>query len=562
LIERVRKEWLRQGQKSLKQRRIVHFARPVADRQTWFERLANMRRDHERWFVPTCIAGATASLIAGGVFLGFIGQNATPNEAYASIGPAEAVKADIGGEAGSTIAPKGSAELPVAESVKVQQVALVVPERDLDGEQAYPQITTDELPYGNGKTVVLDAEIDAIANEDSNITTITKSPPPEPVDESFKIAKGRTIVDELVDRGVTKDSAKALLAALEPVFPAKMMKQGTEFELTLDQQQDFYGRYVIFPVRLAFKPGPKEEIVVEADEDGQFIAKIDGEETKKLSRYAEVTQFHSHAKVGSSLYATAQDNGVPDYITAELMRVFSYNIDFQRQVKASDSFDIFYGNPLTGSSTKRKVLHYAQLTLGGRTKTLYRFTTADGQTDYFDDDGQSATRALLMTPVSGAKLTSGFGMRRHPLLGYTKMHTGLDFGVPYGTPIRAAGSGTIDSAGWHGAYGNAVIIQHNGRFETLYGHMSRIAAGIRSGERVNQGQIIGYVGSTGRSTGPHLHYEVRVDDRPINPARIKSAGGRQLAGKDLMDFRRMKVRVVAMMRTAPSATQVALAQSQ
>jgi murein DD-endopeptidase MepM/ murein hydrolase activator NlpD len=539
----------------------VHFAQQDENRKNWLEWLKWNPRE-ERWFVPTCIAGVTASLVAGAAFIGFIGQNASPNEAYASVGPVEPVKANLSGEIAASLAPKASNEL-APEPVKTEQtVALVVPGRDLNGAQAYPEITSDELPYGDGKTVVLDAEIEAIAHEEENITTITKSPPPEPVDESFKVAKGRTIVDELMDRGVTKDAAKALAAALEPVFPARMMKEGMEFELTLDQQQDFYGRYVIFPVRLAFKPGPKEEIVIEADEDGQFVAKIDGEQTNKLSRYAAVTQFRSRAKVGSSLYATAKDNGVPDYITAELMRIFSYDVDFQRQVKASDSFDIFYGNPLTGSSTKRKVLHYAQLTLGGKTKTLYRYTTADGHTDYFDERGQSATRALLMTPVSGAKLTSGFGMRRHPLLGYSKMHTGLDFGVPYGTPIRAAGSGTIELAGRHGAYGVTVAVKHNGKYETLYAHMSRLAAGIKRGKRVNQGQIIGYVGSTGRSTGPHLHYEVRVNDRPVNPSRIKSMGGRQLASKDLANFKRMKARVVAMMRNAPSATQVAQVQSQ
>ena len=189
----------------------------------------------------------------------------------------------------------------------------------------------------------------------------------------------------------------------------------------------------------------------------------------------------------------------------------------------------------------------------------YRFTDANGRTDYYDEAGRSAEKALVKTPVSGARMTSGFGMRRHPLLGYSKMHTGIDFGVPYGTPIRAAASGTIEIAGRHGAYGNTVKIGHNGKFETLYAHMSRIAKGVRSGARVNQGQVIGYVGSTGRSTGPHLHYEVRVNDRPVNPNRIKSAGGKQLAGRDMAKFKQLKNRVAEMMKSAPSATQVASA---
>ena len=338
---------------------------------------------------------------------------------------------------------------------------MIVPERDLNNANAYPEITADELPYGDGKTTFIDAEIDAISEDDENITTITKQVPPEPTDETFKLAKGETLIDALTERGVSTEAAKALAAALEPVFPTRMMKAGTAFELTLDRQLDFYGREVTFPVQLSFKPGPNETINVEADEDGRFIAAVEGAKAGTISKYAEVNHFRTRTKVGSSLYGTAKDNKIPDYIIAELTRVFSYDVDFQRQVKADDTFEVFYGNPLTGSSSKRKVLHYAQLTLDGKTKTLYRYTTADGQTDYYDDKGRSAQKSLLKTPVSGARLTSGFGMRRHPLLGYSKMHTGVDFGVPQGTPIRAAGSGVVEIAGRHGAYGITVELRHN-----------------------------------------------------------------------------------------------------
>jgi len=208
------------------------------------------------------------------------------------------------------------------------------------------------------------------------------------------------------------------------------------------------------------------------------------------------------------------------------------------------------------------VLHMARLTIDGETRSFYRYTTADGTTDYFDESGRSASRALLRTPVSGAHLTSGFGVRIHPLLGYSKMHTGVDFGASYGTPIRAAGDGDIDQAGRESGYGNTIVISHSDHLQTLYGHMSRFAAGIREGGHVNQGQVIGYVGSTGRSTGPHLHFEVRVDDRPVNPMTVRSAGGRQLAGKDLVAFRSTKEKVVAMMQNAPSANEVAQASNQ
>ena len=502
---------------------------------------------HHRWLLTTCIAGIIGTLVVGGAALGLFGENAAPGDAFASIDRSS--KTGVG---------KNGSKLASLASLSPQDVE-VIPERELSGDNNYPEITADDLPYGDGKTVVLDAEIQASETETDNITIITKTPPAEPTDESFKITAGRTLIDELTNRGVTKEAAQALAAAIEPVFPARMITPGIEFELTLDRQQDFYGRDATFPVELSFKPGPKETITVQADEDGHFIASVDGRKDGAKSQYAQIVQFRTKARVGSSLYATAKDNQVPDYIISELTRVFSYDVDFQRQVEPTDTFEVFYGNPLTGSSTKRKVLHYAQLTLDGVTKTYYRYVNADGQVDYVDENGRSASKALLKTPVAGSKITSGFGMRMHPLLGYTKMHTGVDFGVPYGTPIRSAGSGVVEVAGRHGAYGVTVEIKHNSQFETLYAHMSKLADGVHEGSKVNQGQIIGYVGATGRATGPHLHYEVRVAGRPINPQLVKATGSKQLAGKELQNYKLYKQRVLAMMQFAPSATQVAQA---
>jgi murein DD-endopeptidase MepM/ murein hydrolase activator NlpD len=517
----------------------------------------NPRGSH--WLLTTCIAGVAGTLVVGAALLGFIGSNGYSNDAHASINSRDTVRGNIGSASfleSVTLKPFGEASTRQTPEVSGE---FVIPERG-SGDANYPGINAGDLPYGDGRTVVLDAELAVASVNAENITTISKTPPPEPVDEMIRLAKGRTLVDEIVSRGVSRDAAQALVTSIEPVFPTQQFKEGAEFELTLEQQQDFYGRYVIFPVRLAFKPGPTENILVEADEDGHFTARIDGVKEGTASRYANYDHYRTKARVGSSLYATAKDYKVPDYITAELTRVFAYDVDFQRQVKANDTFEVFYGNPLTGSSKKRKVLHYAQLTLGGKTKAYYRFTTADGQTDYYDESGRSATKSLLKTPVSGFKLTSGYGMRLHPLLGYNKMHTGVDFGAPFGTPIRAAGSAKIEVAGPFGAYGIAVKLQHSGKYETLYAHMSRLADGIRPGASVRQGQVIGYVGATGRATGPHLHYEVRVANRPVNPMRIKASGGRQLAGKDLKSFQDLKTRVIAMMKVAPSGTRVAQAQ--
>jgi murein DD-endopeptidase MepM/ murein hydrolase activator NlpD len=509
---------------------------------------------HHRWLMTTCIAGIVASLLFGGVALGLFGHNASPPEAQASVNPAAPAQ--------RTKDPIASAAIPQAEA-KAPEVksAEIIPERGLANEFSYPEITESQLPYdGETTPAALETEISAIdENNDDNSTIIAKTPPAEPVDEQFRLTAGRSLKQELMARGVTKSAADALIASINPIMPTKMIKPGTSFELTLDKQIDFYGREVIFPVELSFKPGPRETIVVEANEDGAFDARIDGKRDGAKSQYAQVNQLRARARVGSSLYATAKDNAIPDYIVSEFTRVFSYDVDFQRQISATDAFELFFGAPLTGSSSKRKVLHYAELTYDGRTKAYFRFTNSDGQTDYYDENGRSAARALLKTPISGARLTSGFGMRRHPLLAYSKMHTGADFGAPSGTPIRAAGSGTVDLAGRHGAYGNTIVIKHTTKHKTLYAHMSRFAAGIRAGQRVNQGQIIGYVGSTGRSTGPHLHYEVRVNDRPVNPTAIKAAGGKQLSGADLQRFRSNKSKVLAMMQQAPSATQVAQA---
>ncbi|MBC8037426.1 MAG: M23 family metallopeptidase [Rhizobiales bacterium] len=517
---------------------------PLSQSYDDLDSVFEMEDVHHRWLLTTCVTGIAGSLVIGSAVLGIFGENAIPRDAYAAVNTASITGTDsLNGE-------------PTKSNISDQ---MIIPERGLAGDNNYPEITAADLPYGDGKTVVLDAEIASAEQEAANITTISKTAPPEPVDETFKLAKGQTLIDALADRGVTKEAAQALVAAIEPVFPTTMIQAGTVFEVTLDRQQDFYGRDATYPVELSFQPGPKETIKVQSDEDGQFAAVIDGAKEGATSQYAQYNHFHTKAKVGASLYSTAKDHKVPDYIVSELTRVFAYDVDFQRQVKAEDQFEVFYGNPLTGSSSKRKVMHYAQLTLGGKTKTYFRYTTADGQTDYFDDRGHSATKSLLKTPVSGAKMTSGFGMRRHPLLGYSKMHTGVDFGVPHGTPIRAAGAGVVELAGRHGAYGVTVEIQHTKKYETLYAHMSKLATGIRRGSRVNQGQIIGYVGSTGRSTGPHLHYEIRVGKRAVNPSNVKVTGGKQLAGKDMMKFQQMKERVTAMMQQAPSATQVAQA---
>jgi len=524
--------------------------------------------EHSRWLLSACVAGITGTVIVAGTLFGLFGAPQAATEALASVEPAATWQ-----QAAASL--KASAPGNVTRRKEVSVVYRQDPGAlDSDSEATsgpsvsgvigrdYPTIPASELPYTQStqdpQTSVINASVQPVTLNTGNITTITKTPPPEPTDETVTLDKGDTLIDQLVGLGVTRDAARAVAAAIEPVYPSRLFKAGQEFTVTLDRQQDFYGNDVTYPVSIAFQPDAGEEITVESDGDGQFVAHVSGDAKRTLNH---APFYHVTARISSSVYAAAQDAGVPDYIIAQVMHIFSYDVDFQRQIQPGDKLEIFYGVPLTGSSKTRKVVHYASLTFnGGHTKTYYRFTTPDDNvTGYYDAQGRNATKFLMRTPINGARITSGFGMRKHPILGYSKMHTGVDFGLPWGSPIRSAGAGVIVFAGRAGGYGNMVRVDHGRGYSTIYAHMSRIASGITPHVHVNQGQVIGYVGSTGRSTGPHLHYEVRINNKPVNPLKVRVAGGRILTGKLLAALRKHERKIVAMMDQAPATTKVASA---
>lgn len=505
---------------------------------------------HARWLLTTCIAAAAGTVLVGGTLVGLFNNHSGTSTALASLQSSPLWPALVPGKSNLAVVPDAApAGAPITDQ-------FVHPASAPTGVS-----TADGLSYHSPTVIEGAYRMAALApGAPANMTVIAKTPPPDPVDETITLEQGQNLTDRLVALGATKAAARALAEAVEPVFPTSLIKPGQAFVVTLDKQPDFYGNDVIYPVRLSFSPGPKEEIVVEADIDGTFEARLQGGTENGRSRYLSSPHYLAKGKIESSLYGTAADEGVPAYIIAEMMQVFSFDVDFQRQIHPGDQFEAFYGDPLSGSSTKRNVLHYATLDLSGKTKTYYRFTTPDdGVTAYYDETGQSANKFLMRTPVSGARMTSSYGMRRHPLLGYTRMHSGVDFGLPTGSPIKAAGSGTVTQAGRSGGYGITVRIKHQKGYETLYAHMSRIASGIKAGTQVNQGQVIGYVGATGQATGPHLHYEIRVKGKPVNPMEVKAAGGRQLSGDMLAAFEAHKQKLVAMMRNAPASTQLAQA---
>lgn len=471
-----------------------------------------------------------------------------------SLTPVSSTKGDFNGE----IAKAVSASPMQSLSVAYLQTASVAATPFGDDQSGYPAPTSDALAYSTPTVIESSIELASLADTTGNFTSVAKTLPAEPVDEQIVLKSGETLIQRLVELGVTINSARAVAAAIEPVYPGRLVRVGQTYTITLDKEQDFYGNDVIAPVRISFTPPGGEEVIVESDDDGRYIAMVGGKQAKPDSQVVDAPHFRTRAKITSSLYATAKDNGVPSHIINAAMKVLGYEIDLQRQIQAGDTLELFYGIPLTGSSTKRKVLHYAKLRSSGRDHIYYRYTDSNGNTAYYDENGVGASKSLMRTPISGVRITSGFGMRRHPLLGYNKLHTGIDFGAPRGTPIKAAGDGVVQHAGWRGAYGRTVIIKHDGRYSTLYAHMSK-TANLKPGQKVRQGQVIGYVGSTGRSTGPHLHYEVRKNDKPINPKRVQLATATRLTGEELANFKRHQGRIMAMMETAPASVQIAQA---
>jgi murein DD-endopeptidase MepM/ murein hydrolase activator NlpD len=256
-----------------------------------------------------------------------------------------------------------------------------------------------------------------------------------------------------------------------------------------------------------------------------------------------------------SIYETALRNHVPRPVIDDLIRIYSYDVDFQRKVQPGDTFEILYaGEDENVSDNSKAEVLFALLTTGGETRKFYRYqTTDDNLVDYYDESGKSAKKFLVRKPVSDGNITSSFGGRNHPLLGYSKMHTGVDWGASMGTPIFAAGNGIIDKVGWEGGYGKYIRIRHANGYESAYGHMSAFARGMEQGKKVRQGQVIGYVGSTGLSTGAHLHYEILINGRFVDPMKIRLPRGRVLDGALLAGFERERARLDGMMtRAVPS----------
>ncbi|MGQ9368070.1 M23 family metallopeptidase [Azospirillum sp. ST 5-10] len=343
----------------------------------------------------------------------------------------------------------------------------------------------------------------------------------------FLVDRGDTLMDLLVEASVPRSEASGAIQALREVYDPRRLQVGQQVTVLFEPRRGGTQHFV----GLELEPDVVRSVSVARSGDEGF-------ESAEVEKAVETRKVGAVAEIRSSLFEAGAAAGVPVSVMMEVIRLYSHEVDFQRDLQPGDRFEVLFDRMVTEDDQiagDGDVL-YASLVLGGREKPIYRYKTRDGRIDHYDREGASIRRALLRTPVDGARITSGFGMRHHPILGYSKLHKGTDFGAPTGTPIYAAGNGIVEEAGGKGAYGNYIRIRHNTEIATAYAHLSRFAKGLRRGGRVEQGDVIGYVGTTGRSTGPHLHYEVLRHNRQVNPASIDLPTGEKLQGRDLKAF--------------------------
>ncbi|MGL4634989.1 MAG: M23 family metallopeptidase [Beijerinckiaceae bacterium] len=363
-------------------------------------------------------------------------------------------------------------------------------------------------------------------------------------------SRGQTLEQLVRANGGTPAQARAISAALKD----KPLTEGQRLRLLIASMEIGAPRQL---VRVTIYGDEQIEGIAAINDKGVFVSVAPPtSETSSSDEEDDEPESRTGLALYNSIYETALKNDVPRAVVDDLIRIVSADsdTDFQRSVSGGDSLDVFFTEEEDGDA--REVL-YVALTAAGETKRYYRFTNPDDSTvDYFDENGRSAKKFLMRKPIAEGQLRSGFGYRRHPILGYAKMHTGVDYANRIGTPILAAGNGVIIKAGWDSGYGRRIEIQHANGYVTTYNHMSGFARSIQPGARVRQGTIIGYLGNTGLSTGPHLHYEVIVNDRYVDPLRIRIPRGRELDGRMLAEFKRERERIDGLRTKAPTATRV------
>jgi murein DD-endopeptidase MepM/ murein hydrolase activator NlpD len=391
-----------------------------------------------------------------------------------------------------------------------------------------------------------------------NVTYVVRSPQTAAASEAGErlvvVHHGESLETVLRAANVPTETIAAIAAALGTRRGEVAVPEGRRLKL---QFADLDGNGTgVDLVRLSVYSDETLETVVAIDDSGAYVPVTSPRRTaRRPVRSAEGDEEEGGLRLYDSLYATALKQEIPRPIIDDLVRVFANDVDLQRPVRGGDSFEAFYDEGDEGEGHGQ--LLYAKLTARDETSQFYRFQTPDdGVVDFYDQNGRSARKFLVRTPISAGRFTSGFGNRFHPILGYTRPHTGVDWAAPMGTPIFAAGHGTIISAGWDSGYGRRIEIQHANGYVTTYNHLSGFARGVKEGAKVRQGQVVGYLGRTGLATGPHLHYEILVNGHFVDPMRVKLARTREFDGRMLASFRREQDRIDGLIAKAPTAERI------
>ncbi len=376
-------------------------------------------------------------------------------------------------------------------------------------------------------------------------------------DKIVIVQAGSSISSILTENGATGTEVNQIVRAMSAAFQVSALRIGQEIRLQYSRDTDARNQE---PGRFSLYGENGHVVTVGKNETGGFtLLDADSGLIASTDEYSP-TAPSERISLYRSLHETGHSQSIPSAVIDQVIRNHSYDVDFKRNVQSGDILEVFYTMADELVADSQPELLYSVLTVRGETRRFFRFRTPDdGRVNFYDEEGHSAKKFLIRKPVTGGILRSRFGMRQHPILGYRKLHTGVDWTVGRGTPIVAAGNGVVERANWSSGYGRYTVIRHANGYKTAYAHQARFAPGIEPGVRVRQGQVIGYVGSSGLSTGPHLHYEVIVNGNFVNPMTIRVPRGRSLQGRTLAAFNRERDRILRLMQQPPASTRVATA---